>query len=87
MPFTIDRFEDNDLVVLETDDRESLDVPRAHVPPEAREGDVLVELPKNELDGEVRYAVNFDLTKQRKAEVAQLRASLPTLSDEGDIEL
>lgn len=87
MPFTIDRFEDNDLVVLETDDRKSLDVPRAHVPPEAKEGDVLVELNGNELDGEVRYAVDFDLTEQRKAEVAQLRTSLPTLSDEGDIEL
>lgn len=87
MPYTIDRFEDNDLVVLETDTGESMDVPRTHIPPEAREGDVLVELLKNELDGDVRYAVDFDLTKQRKAEVEQLRASLPTLSDEVDIEL
>ena len=87
MPYTIDRFEDNDLVVLETDDGTSIDVPRAHVPSEAKEGDVLVELPKNELNGEGRYAVNYELTEQRKAEVEQLRASLPTLSDEGDIEL
>ncbi len=87
MPFSIDRFEDNDLVVLETDDRKSLDVPRAHVPPEAKEGDVLVELPKNEFDGDVRYAVDFELTEQRKAEVEHLRASLPTLKGEGDIEL
>ena len=87
MSFTIDRFEDNDLVVLETDTGESLNVPHAHVPPEAREGDVLVELPKNELDGEVRYAVDYELTEQRKAEVEKLRASLPTLKGEGDIEL
>ncbi len=87
MPFSIDRFEDNDLVVLETDDRKSLDVPRAHVPPEAKEGDVLVELPENEFDGDVRYAVDYELTEQRKAEVEQLRASLPTLKGEGDIEL
>jgi hypothetical protein len=87
MPFTIDRFEDNDLVVLETDTGESLDVPRAYVPPEAKEGDVLVELPENKLDGDVRYAVDYELTEQRKAEVEKLRASLPTLRDEGDIEL
>ena len=87
MPFIIDRFEDNGLAVLETQDREHIDVPRAHIPPEAREGDVLVELPENELDGTVRYAVNFELTEQRRAEAAQLRASLPTLDEEGDIEL
>lgn len=87
MPYVIDRFEDNDLAVLETDDGESLDVPRAQVPPEAKEGDVLVELPENELDGEVRYAVDFDLTEQRKGKVERLRHSIPTLSDEGDLEL
>ena len=87
MPYTIDRFEDNDLVVLETDTGEFLDVPHAYIPPEAREGDVLVELLENEIDGEVRYAVDYELTEQRKAEVKKLRASLPTLSDEGDIEL
>jgi len=64
MPFTIDRFEDNDLVVLETDDGVSVNVPRAQLPPEAKEGDVLVEL--NDLDGAVRYAVDFELTEQRK---------------------
>ncbi len=74
MPFTIDRFEDNDLVVLETDDGASMNVPRAHVAPEAREGDVLMELPENELDGEVRYAVDFELTEQRKRDTDRLRA-------------
>jgi len=87
MPLIIDRFEDNDLVVLETDDRESIDVPRIHIPPEAKEGDVLVELPENELDSTVRYAVDFELTEQRRGEAERLRASIPTLSEEGDIEL
>lgn len=87
MPFTIDRFEDNDVVVLETDNGVSVNVPRAHIPPEAREGDVLVELPENELDGDVRYAVDFELTEQRKLETDRLRARIPMLPEEGDLEL
>ena len=86
MPYTLDRFEDNDLAVLETDDGTTLDVPRAQVPPEAREGDVLLELAENELDGEVRYAVDFEATERRRREVSDLRASLPRVA-EGDIEL
>ena len=87
MLFTIDRFEDNDLVVLETDNGVSVNVPRAHIPPEAKEGDVLVELPENELDGDVRYAVDFELTEQRKRETDRLRARIPMLPEEGDLEL
>ncbi len=86
MPYTIDRFEDNDLAVLETDDGTTLDVPRAHISPEAHEGDVLVELPENELDGEVRYAVDFDATEVRRREVSDLRASIATVED-GNLEL
>ena len=86
MPYTLDRFEDNDLAVLETDDGTTLDVPRAQVPPEAREGDVLLELAENELDGEVRYAVNFEATERRRREVSDIRASLPRVA-EGDLEL
>jgi len=87
MPFTIDRFEDNDLAVLETDDGVSVNVPRSHIPPEAKEGDVLVELNGTELDGEVRYAVDFELTEQRKHESDRLRARIPMLPEEGDLEL
>ena len=86
MPYILDRFEDNDVAVLETEDGTTVDVPRVHIPPEAHEGDVLVELAENELDGEVRYAVDFDVTEQRRREVSDLRASIPTV-DEGDIEL
>ena len=86
MPYTLDRFEDNDLAVLETDDGTTLDVPRIQIPPEAHEGDVLVELPENELGGEVKYAVDFDATEQKRREVSDLRASIATVED-GDLEL
>ena len=86
MLYTLDRFEDNDLAVLESDDGATLDVPRTQVPPEAREGDVLIELSESDLDGEVRYAVDFEATERRQREVSDLRASLPTVA-EGDLEL
>ena len=86
MTYILDRFEDNDLAVLETDAGESVVVPRAVVPPEAREGDVLLELDASAIDGEVRYAVDFGATERRKQEIAELRASLPK-AEEGDIEL
>lgn len=86
MPYILDRFEDNDLAVLETDDGATVDIPRVQIPPEAKEGDVLLELAKNEHDGEVRYAVDFDATKARRREVSDLRASISTVED-GDIEL
>jgi hypothetical protein len=86
MTYLIDRFEDNGWTVLETDDRETIDVPRSHLPPEAREGDALVELPEDERQGEVRYAVDRELTDQRRQEAEALRASLSTVPD-GDLEL
>ncbi len=86
MGFIIDRFEDNDLTVLEQDEGTFIEVPRAWVPPEAREGDVLIELDTDILDGEVRYAVDFGATEARTHNVRALRASLPTV-DDGDIEL
>lgn len=86
MPLIIDCFEDDGLAVLETDAGESVVVPRAVVPPEAREGDVLIELGETVVDGPVRYAVDFEATQRRKRETADLRASLPT-AGEGDLEL
>jgi hypothetical protein len=86
MPFIIDRFEDNDLAVLETDAGESLDVHRNHLPSDAREGDVLTELPKAEQHGEVRYAVDHGKTARRREEAKARWNSLPK-GPEGDIEL
>lgn len=64
MTYIIDRFEDNNLAVLETDDGTTVDVPRTQVPPEAKEGDVLIELAENDFDGEVRYAVDVEASEQ-----------------------
>lgn len=86
MPLTIDRFEDAELAVLETNAGESVVVPRAQVPPEAKEGDVLLELGETVVDGPVRYAVDFEATERRKREIAELRASLPR-AEEGNLEL
>lgn len=46
MTYTIDRFEDNGLVVLGTENRKRIDVPRAHVLAEAEEDDVLTPIPE-----------------------------------------
>ena len=86
MTYTLERLEDNDLVVLETDAGESITVPRAHVPLDAKEGDVLRALPWFERDGEARYRVDAEATERRKRDVAALRASLPR-AGEGDLEL
>lgn len=85
MLLIIDRLE-NDLAVLETDAHEFIDVPRSYLPPEAKEDDALVELPADEWQGEVRYAVDRELTEQRRQEAEALRASLSTVPD-GDLEL
>lgn len=86
MHLVIDRFEDNTLAVLETSEGESRVVPRSHLPWYASEGDVVYELPDNERQGEVRYAVDQGETLKRLEEAMNLRASLPN-ANEGDIEL
>ena len=43
--YTLDRFEDAGLAVLETDTGDSLIVPRTELPADVREGDVLSKLP------------------------------------------
>ena len=86
MPYTLERFEDAGLAVLETDTGDSLVVTRDELPPGACEGDVLVRLPWYRL-GTVRYTVDEALTAARRDEAEQLRAELPVLQDEGDLEL
>ena len=69
MTYTIDRFEDGGLAVLETDAGESVMVPRAQVPPEAREGDVLLEL-----DGRLASGIGVSTDILEAAGKAYLRA-------------
>ena len=73
-------------MVLETDTGDSLTVTQTELPPEAREGDVLEKLPWYR-PGTVRYTVDKALTTARRRKTEQLRAELPVLQDEGDIEL
>ena len=87
MPYTLDRFEDAGLAVLETETGDSLIVPRTELPPDVQEGDVVSKLPWYHRHGEVRYTVEQDLTAERRGESERLRAELPLLKDEGDIEL
>lgn len=85
--FIIDRFEDAGLAVLETEAGSSLQVLRASLPPEAQEGDVLVALPWYRWTDDVRYEADPAATAARRRESESLRASLPRLTDEGDLEL
>lgn len=87
MVYTLERFEDAGLAVLETDDGESLNIPREELPSDAREGDVLRRLPWYRWTDAVRYALEPDLTAERKQGAQDLRASLKRYEDEGDIEL
>ena len=87
MRYTLDRFEDAGLAVLETDTGDSLIVPRTELPPDVQEGDVLSKLPWYRWHDEVRYTAEPDLTAERRREGEQLRAELSVLKDEGDIEL
>ncbi len=85
--YTIDRFEDAGLAVLETEAGESLEVARATLPPEACEGDVVTALPWDRWAGDLRYAADPDATSEARRSARALRASLPQLADEGDLEL
>ncbi len=57
----IDRFE-GDIAVVEADDG-FLEIPRSQLPPEAKEGDVLVRCCGG-------YAVDKDVTEQRRGSAA-----------------
>lgn len=87
MHYTIDRFEDAGLAVLETDAGESLMAQRSELPDGARAGDVLAKLPWYRRQGSVRYAPIPEETERRRREAAALHTSLPRVADEGDIEL
>ena len=87
MTYTLERFEDAGLAVLETDHGDSLIVKQNELPPEACEGDVLDELPWYSRKGDVRYAVNRHLNAERRRKSQELRDELPVLQDEGDFEL
>ena len=86
---TLDRFEDNDQAVLEISAGVTLDIPRAWLPPKAREGDVLRLHVTESVSGHssvVSFRVDAAKTAERREEVEDLRSTLPK-APEGDLDL
>ena len=91
---TIDRFEDNDLAVLESrkgiENTEVMNfsVPRSWLPEDCKEGDILTVTSSavglNE--GTLTFAIDREGTARATQEISNLRASLTKVPD-GDIDL
>jgi hypothetical protein len=93
--YVLDRFEDNGWAVLEREDGETFNIPKAWVPSNAREGDVLVveKLPElsaygleDEPSSTLDIYVDEEETNRRRQKAKTARASLPR-GPEGDLEL
>ncbi len=83
--YVIDRFEGEDWAILEDEHTASYRVPRRNLPPDAREGDVLVGLLG---DGGSSSALTVDpaARQERLARAEQLRNQLPR-GPKGDLSL
>ena len=96
MRLTIDRFEDNNLVVLESSkntDAENLEIthfviPRSWLPEDCQEGDVLTvtSLATGLNEGTLTFAIDEEGRARAAQEISNLRASLNKAPD-GDIDL
>lgn len=64
----IDRFE-GEIAILELENRERLELKREHLPGEAKEGDVIVQI-----DGQ--YTIDPKETQRRKEEIEKLSQTL-----------
>lgn len=83
--YSIDRFEDNGLAVLENAESESLLVPQAFLPFGTKEGDILMlESTRSELSSSLTFYLNQEETERKKAALQSLRESL-VQAPEGDI--
>lgn len=83
--YTIDRFEDGGLAILEDQSGESVVIPRTDLPPGAAEGDVL-SVGDPDKGEPTRYRLEPVLSEKRKAQLAQKRANL-TKGPEGNFEI
>ena len=92
MRLTIDRFEDNDLVVLESskgsENTQIMTVPRSWLPEGCQEGDVLTatSLATGLNEGTLTFAIDKEGTARASQEISNLRESLNKAPD-GDIDL
>lgn len=83
--FTVDRFEDGDIAVLEEETGEHILVARSLLPAETTEDSILSLIESAE--GEpATYRLEPSLTAKRKEDMTALRSSLPK-GPSGDIEL
>ena len=84
---TLERFEDNGWAVLERADGETFHVPRAWVPQNAKEGDVLsLELNAYAESSQIALGLDVDETARRREE-AQAWYDVTPKVGEGDLEL
>lgn len=78
--YVVDQLE-GEWAVLETPERERLEVPRSQLPDDAREGSLLL---RHDDSGEVTFTVDHEAGAKRLEEMEALRASLPK-APEGDL--
>ncbi len=79
--YVVDHIE-GDIAVLETPERERLELSRGDLPEDAEEGSMLVR--HEDEAGNVSFAVDHEARAKRLEEVEALRASLPK-APEGDL--
>jgi hypothetical protein len=85
--FTIDRFEDGGLVVLEDGTGQTVSLPREWLPDGISEGDVILVTVRADAGvASVRLQLDAEATRNRRDEMSALRESLPR-GPEGDLEL
>lgn len=88
--FVIDRFEDNGWAVLEREDGTTMNVQADWLPPDAKEGDVLVlEVVREASGSSLSFSVDSEGTQERLQESRELLDRLRSKSGDtgGDIEL
>ena len=81
--YIVDQLE-GEIAVLETPERERLEVPRDDLPDDAEEGSLLLR--HEDEEGEVTFTVDHEAGAKRLEEAKALRGSLPQ-APEGDIDL
>lgn len=79
--YVVDQLE-GDIAVLETPERERLELPRDDLPDDAEEGSMLVR--HEDEEGDVSFTVDHEAGTERQREMEALRASLPK-APEGDL--
>lgn len=64
----IDRFE-GDIAIVETDENTFMQIPRTALPPNAKEGDIVVKV-------EDKYIIDYESTEKRRQKIIDMQNSL-----------